>query len=392
MQKMKYVLVIDHIATGGAERILIDFYHYLIKQGHVINIFVLSGNKKQSEWVKDIDVIYGSNTDEDNIFKKAIQQISLFFKLKNIIVKEKPDVIFSFLEKSNLLTISVPSKAKKIVSVHNVLSIQYTKIKSDKVRNITYKMIRWAYNKCPNVIAVSEQVKYDLITSFGINGKNVQVINNYVDKEDLQIKAKQDVDDFVFRADIKYIINVGRFSDQKAQWKLIKAFSVYLSQSKRDDVELVLMGSGDYNRDIQQLSVNLGLKDKVHILSFKTNPYKYMAKADLFVLSSIFEGFPIVLAEVSSLRIPFVGTDKAIPEEMFDDKEFWKECIFKNITFEKDFTNKIHKDEIDLAQLIQKGIEDSKFRSGIMSHTAEWERNNNKTTQFKIYENIASSD
>lgn len=389
---MKYLLVIDHIATGGAERILIDFYHYLIKHGHTVNIFVLSGNKKQSEWVKDIDVIYGSNTDEDNIFKKAIQQISLFFKLKNIIVKEKPDVIFSFLEKSNLLTISVPSKAKKIVSVHNVLSIQYTKIKSDNIRNITYKMIRWAYNKCPNVIAVSEQVKYDLIMSFGINGKNIQVVNNYVDKEDLQIKAKQEVNDFVFRTDKKYIMNIGRFSDQKAQWKLIKAFSVYLSQSNGNNVELVLMGHGDYKSELQSLSVKLGIKDKVHILPFKTNPYKYMAKADLFVLSSIFEGFPIVLAEASSLRVPFVGTDKAIPEEMFDDKEFWNECIFKSSTLEKDFTNKIHKDETDLARLIQKGIEDFKFRSGIMNHTEKWERNNDKTTQFKIYENIATSD
>ncbi len=388
---MKYLLVIDHIATGGAERILIDFYHYLIDKGHAVRIFVLSGNKEQSEWVKDIDVIYGSNNDEDNILKKSIQQISLYFKLKGIIKKEQPDIIFSFLEKSNLLTISVPSKAKKIVSVHNVLSIQYTKIKSDKIRHITYKMIKWAYNKCPNVIAVSEQVKYDLITSFGIKGNNIQVINNYVDKKDLQNKAKEEIDDFEFKTDKKYIINIGRFSDQKAQWKLIKAFNIYLSRSNRDNIELVLMGHGDYKSDLQLLSINLGLKDKVHILPFKTNPYKYMAKADLFVLSSIFEGFPIVLAEVSSLRVPFIGTDKAVPEEMFDDKEFWKECIFKSSTLEKDFTNKIHKDETDLAVLIQKGIEDSEFRRSIMNHTEKWERNNDKMTQFKIYEEITSS-
>ena len=188
------------------------------------------------------------------------------------------------------------------------------------------------------------------------------------------------------------MINIGRFSDQKAQWKLIKAFSVYLSRSNRDDIELVLMGHGDYKSNLQSLLVNLGLKDKVHILPFKTNPYKYMTKANLFVLSSIFEGFPIVLAEASSLRIPFIGTDKAIPEEMFDDKEFWKECIFKSSTLKKDFTNKIHKDETDLAFLIQKGIEDSDFRKGILNHTEKWERNNEKTTQFKIYESISLSD
>ena len=60
----------------------------------------------------------------------------------------------------------------------------------------------------------------------------------------------------------------------------------------------------------------MGVYSRTIFLPFNLNPYKYMAHADLFVLSSIFEGFPIVLAEVSSLRIPFVEfSRKAIPEK-----------------------------------------------------------------------------
>lgn len=389
MQKMKYILVIDHIATGGAERILIDYYYYLKEKGHHPYIFVLSGYAGQSKWTEDIEnITYSSKGDEDNLIKKGIQQINSYFKLKKLILHIKPDVIFSFLEKSNLLTITIPTKAKKIVSVHNVLSVQYTKIKSDKIRNLTYKMIKWAYNKCPNVIAVSKQVKDDLIYSFGVNERNIHVINNYVDRRDIHEKSQQPIDDFEFRNDKRYVMNVGRFSDQKAQWKLIKAFSVFLSASKIDDVDLVLMGNGDYKEDLSNLAVKLGIKNNVHILPFKINPYKYMAKANLFVLSSIFEGFPIVLAEVSSLRIPFVGTDKAVPEEMFDDKEFWKQCIFTSSTLEKDFTDKIHTDERKLAELIYKGIEDEAFRNDLLRHTENWERNNNKLEQFKSYEQM----
>lgn len=292
------------------------------------------------------------------------------------------------MEKSNLLTIAVPTKARKIVSVHNVLSIQYTKIKSDKIRNLTYKMIKWAYNKCPYVVAVSKQVKDDLVHSFGVKECNIHVVNNYVDKKDIQEKAQQPIDDFEFRNDKRYVMNVGRFSDQKAQWKLIKAFSVFLSESKRNDVELVLMGNGDYKEDLCNLAVKLGIKDKVKILPFKINPYKYMAKASLFVLSSIFEGFPIVLAEVSSLRIPFVGTDKAVPEEMFDNYEFWTQCIFKSSTLKSDFTEEIHADEQQLAKLMQKGLDDVKFRNDILMHTEKWENNNNKFIQFDKYEQI----
>ena len=131
---MNYILVIDHIATGGAERILIDYYHHLICKGYNVTIFCLSGNKNQSKWTEGINVIYGSKGDENNLIRKTIQQISLFFKLKKLSKIQNADIIFSFLEKSNLLTIAIPTNAKKIVSVHNVLSIQYTKIKSSITR------------------------------------------------------------------------------------------------------------------------------------------------------------------------------------------------------------------------------------------------------------------
>lgn len=173
---MKYILVIDHIATGGAERILIDYYHYLKQNGHVPYVFVLSGYSGQSKWTENVDVFYGSCNDENNLIKKTLQQFNLFFRLKKIVADIKPDVIFSFLEKSNLLTILVPTSAVKVVSVHNVLSLQYTKIKLGIVQKLTYCMIRWMYNKCNNVVAVSKQVKDDLIVSFGVRSENMRAV------------------------------------------------------------------------------------------------------------------------------------------------------------------------------------------------------------------------
>lgn len=213
---MTYILIIDHIATGGAERILIDYYHHLKEKGHYPYIFVLSGHLKQSKWTENIEnIIYGFKEDEDNLLRKGIQQIRLYFKLKRLIKQVKPDVIFSFLEKSNLLTILTPSTAVKIVSVHNVLSIQYTKIKSPKIKNIVYHIIRWMYNKCPNVIAVSKQVKDDLITTFGVQAGNIHIINNYVDRENIRIKAQETIENFTFLPERKYIMNIGRFPTKK---------------------------------------------------------------------------------------------------------------------------------------------------------------------------------
>lgn len=387
---MTYILIIDHIATGGAERILIDYYHYLKEKGHYPYIFVLSGHLKQSKWTENIEnIIYGFKEDEDNLLRKGIQQIRLYFKLKKLIKQLKPDVIFSFLEKSNLLTILTPSTAIKIVSVHNVLSIQYTKIKSPKIKNIVYHIIRWMYNKCPNVIAVSKQVKDDLITTFGVQAGNIHIINNYVDRENIQIKAQETIENFTFLPEKKYIMNIGRFSDQKAQWKLLKAFALYLKNTN-ENVGLVLMGHGEYTTNLQELAKKLHIEKCTTFLPFNVNPYKYMRHAHLFVLSSIYEGFPIVLAEVSSLRIPFLGTQKAIPEEMFDQKKIWEQCIFKSSTLKKDFSTTIHQDEQDLAELIKKGVEDENFRQNILESTAKWEKQNTKRIQFEYYDTIAT--
>lgn len=385
---MKYLLVIDHIATGGAERILIDYYHHLKQHGHEVSIFVLTGKDGESVWTKGLEVTYGSQNDVDNIFLKTKQQISLYFQLKETVKKQKPDVIFSFLEKSNLLTLAIPSKAKKIVTVHNVLSIQYQKIRKKIIRELVYFFIRKAYNQCGDVIAVSKQVKNDLIESLKVKKENIMVINNYVDSEDIKEKAQETPENFLFQKNKKYIINIGRFSEQKAQWKLIRAFSE--SKAKQKDWELIIMGHGEYKSNLQKLVADLGLQQKVHILPFHENPYQYLKRADLVVLPSIFEGFPIVLAEASSLRIPFIGSEKAIPEEMFDDLNAWKSCIFRTKYSKPNFSTKIFEDEKELARLIDLFIESEHKRKDILNHTACWEKSNHKKIQFAQYDQIAS--
>lgn len=385
---MKIILVIDRIVTGGAERILVDYYHYLEKKGHNPYVFALSGNKEQSKWTEGLRITYGAPEDENNLIKKALQQISLLFKLRKLVEKVKPDGIFSFLEKSNLLTVAVSApKVRKVVSVHNVLSIQYQKIHNKLVRKILYKMIQVAYNHCLHVVVVSKQVKDDLVENFGVKSENISIVNNFVDKTQILEKAREYIDDFIFNPTKKYVLNVGRFSTQKAQWKLIKAFSIYLKKS-RTDVELILMGAGDFAEELVNLSKSLNVFTKVHVLPFNTNPYKYMAKAHLFALSSVYEGFPIVLAEVSSMRIPFVGSKKAVPEEMFDDDIFWEQCVFDSLTNEPDFSSAVHEEELQLAKLLQKGIEDNVFRENVLLHTQRWEVHNDKTNQFLQYDKI----
>lgn len=379
----KYLLVIDQIKTGGAEKILIDYYSYLVKKGRLVKVFSLQGFDGRSSWTEGLDIMYGEKKNKGNIVLKLFSQIRLLWKMKKLIRNYQPDIVFSFLEKSNFITtLVVPQHIKKVVTVHNILSIQYTKISSRFIRGALSKVINWMYNRNTQVIAVSKQVKDDLVLMYGVDDHKIHVINNYVDKADIKMKSLESVSDFIFHKDVKYVLNIGRFSLQKSQHKLINAFHFLIANKGIKGVHLVLLGEGEKEKDLRDLVDKLGMNDYITFIPFNINPYKYMSKVNLLVLSSVFEGFPIVVSEMSSLRIPFVGSDKAIPREMFQSDSVWTSCTFKVSTDDDSDTN-------SLAQLIFNGLYNEDLRNLMLGDTSYWEKKNNKSSQFELYDEHA---
>lgn len=361
---MKYLLVIDQIKQGGAERILVDFDAYLKQLGHKVKVFAMCGKKEDSPWTESLDVMYGCPSPDDSFWGKLLQFITIYKTFRNLVSSYKPDGIYSSLEKSNLLTSLVNVNCKKIMSVHNVLSIQYLKIKNSIIRSLWYSIIKYVYNRCDKVVAVSNQVSEDLISNFGVRKEQIQVVNNYVDGDSILSKSCEIVENFTFEKDLFYIFNIGRFSNQKAHWRLLKAFSYILTQHINKDVRLIVMGNGEYETQMHKLAEDLNLSNKVCFLPFDKNPFKYLRNADMFVLSSNFEGFPVVLAEATSLGIPFVGTRKSMPEEMFYDKEVYEQCVCNVEDVKENFTPEIAADDIALGNVMLKMINDDSFRNG----------------------------
>jgi N-acetylgalactosamine-N,N'-diacetylbacillosaminyl-diphospho-undecaprenol 4-alpha-N-acetylgalactosaminyltransferase len=361
---MKYLLVIDQIKQGGAERILVDFDAYLKQLGHKVKVFAMCGKKEDSPWTESLDVTYGCSSSDDSFLGKLLQFITIYKTFRNLVSSYNPDGIYSSLEKSNFLTSLVNVNCKKIMSVHNVLSIQYLKIKNSIIRSLWYSIIKYVYNRCDKVVAVSNQVSEDLISNFGVRKEQIQVVNNYVDGDSILSKSCEIVENFTFEKDLFYIFNIGRFSNQKAHWRLLKAFSYILTQHINKDVRLIVMGNGEYETQMHKLAEDLNLSNKVCFLPFDKNPFKYLRNADMFVLSSNFEGFPVVLAEATSLGIPFVGTRKSMPEEMFYDKEVYEQCVCKVEDVKENFTPEIAADDIALGNVMLKMINDDSFRNG----------------------------
>lgn len=387
--KKKCLLVIDQIRSGGAESILLDFYDYLETEGYDVLVYSLYTNKSINIIPSHLKVSYGLKANKNNIAIKILQQLVLYTKLMLFVNTSKPQILYSFLERSNILTILLPLKVKKIVTVHNVLSIQYQKIKSPLIKYILYSIIRLVYNRNRNIIAVSDLVKKDLIRTFRVNSSHITVCNNGVNEEKISNLSEKEVTDFIFEKNKHYIFNVGRLSKQKAQWKLIKAFSLLKKNVDMSSYHLIIMGEGEYETQLKELVTKLNLQTSVSFIPFKMNPYKYMVQADLFVLPSLFEGFPIVIAECLCLHIPFIGSTKAIPQEIFKDIKKWENVVYENNDFFSDFTLSISQDDILLSELMHKVLFEKKSKE-IVENIELWKKSSlSKKNQFEQYLNIA---
>ena len=369
----RVLLVIDQIASGGAEKILLELNNYLKSQGYSTKIFSLYGNNETI-------AASGLKNNSANIVIKYIQQKILFKKLRKYASSFSPDIIFSFLERSNVLVSKLDIDATKIVTVHNILSIQYRKLNS-LINKFVKSDINRAYSKVDKIIVVSDNIRQDLIQEYNIPSNKIFTINNRIDKAEIIKQASEPITEFELDNDSCYITNIGRFCYQKAQWKIVKVIKKLKTEYPQLNVKGLIIGEGILKSKLMEFISDLNLEKDIIILPYQSNPYKFIAKSNLFLLPSFFEGCPIVLSEVVALGIPFVGSEKAIPKEYFDvNSSYWKDATFEISEFEEfgaclgpeteDITNKI--------------MNQMKTKSSVIG-TRIWNNSNDKKNQFEEY-------
>lgn len=258
--------------------------------------------------------------------KSFLSKIYIFIKrlikLYNINRKYKFDYVISFGMTANILAIITFRHGKVIITEHNVKSIENNLSKDIKmlIYNKIYNFfIRILYNKADFIVSVSKYIGLDLIKNYGIKKEKIYTIYNGVDKniiDKLKYEPLSDSEYKIFKNPV--ILNVGALSFQKGQWYLIKIMPEL--KKKIPNLQLVILGQGSYYDKLSNLIQSLNLQDSVHLIGEKSNPYKYMYNADIFVLTSLYEGFPNVLVEAMSVELPIVSVDcKSGPRELLNE-------------------------------------------------------------------------
>ncbi|HEY8363833.1 MAG TPA: glycosyltransferase, partial [Tissierellaceae bacterium] len=265
-----------------------------------------------------------------------------------------------------------------VVREANTISVSSKNSLNFKARILPILM-KFLYPLADAVIAVSEGVAKDLTQIIGLPAEKVKVIYNPVITPEIFKKAEEPIKHPWFApGELPVILGVGRLTKQKDFITLIRAFDIV---RKEYPSRLVILGEGEERPELEALVQELDLEQYVNMPGFVENPFSYMKKAAVFVLSSRWEGLPNVLIQALALGIPVVSTAcpsgpteilekgklgrlvpvgnevimaKAILEELKkQNKSGLNECVQNNI-FKRFHINKITESYLTLIQGMDK--------------------------------------
>lgn len=278
MQRKKIYFILPGLTFGGAERVIFTILNHLDYSKFQPKLILFSKvGFPTSELNKEVEVQ-----------ELGIERIRYsLFKILPIIKKEKPDFVFSgWGEISAYLSLFIKlfPKTQFIARETNVVSQHVTR----KEILFFYKF----YNNFHHIICQSDDMMKDLITNFKVKASKITKINNPVDVEFIDNILTHSSKPNVFSGEYKNVVAIGNLSSRKGFDNLLKVFS----HLKNEKIKLHILGDGRDKALLHQMKEELGLE---HVIFHgqQKNPYQFLKYADLFILSSRYEGFPNVLLE-----------------------------------------------------------------------------------------------
>lgn len=320
-QPKRVAFLLPNLKAGGLERIGLNLIKGMIHCNVKLDLVLTSA---EGEFLNDVPAAIRVINLKSPIGYgiKTASQVTI--PLMNYIRKEKPDIIVSHLYIYNVFAaiakLLAISPANLVLVEHAVIYRSKTEAKGIQGWLLPL-LIRYFYPLANAVVAVSHSLARQFEADLNLKPGIIKTIYNPALDESLFTKAQEPVDHPWFKdGESPVILGVGRLVVQKDFASLINAFSI-VRQSQR--ARLIILGDGSEKRKLEAQVRELGLENDVALPGFTANPYAYMARAKVFVLSSAWEGLPTVLIEAMALGTPVVSTNcKSGPEEILDSGKY----------------------------------------------------------------------
>lgn len=297
---VKICLLLPDLRGGGAERVCLDLAAQFVAAGHEVDLVLMQRRGELLDLVPDGVRI---------VDLQARRARDVLFPLKRYLQQSRPDCLFVNLWP--LTSIAVLSRAlalwkgRLIVVEHSTLSHQYAQW--GLLHGILLRMsMIVSYRFADKIVAVSAGVAKDLEQLAWLEPDQVVVVHNPIVQARPVAPAAIAMAEAMWRApNGQRCLTVGSLKDQKNHALLLQAFA----SLPMPEARLMIVGQGQNEAKLRALVRQLGLEGRVILAGFHVDPAPFYASANLFVLSSDYEGFGNVIVEALSFGLPVVATD-----------------------------------------------------------------------------------
>lgn len=299
------VLITPTLGGGGAERTTLLLANGLADLGYQVTLAVANikgeKGKLKSELSNAVELL---DLDCDRM-------INFLIPFSKWLKQHQPDVVVSSQMHTNIIVYTAARLAGyngKLIAREVSTSSVNLKHLSGLKKWLTQFVIRYIYQRIHALVAVSKGVADDLSSYVNKTFSKMRVIYDPVITDDLYKKAQQPLAHPWFSEDrgVQVILAVGRLTEAKNYPLLIKAFAQLI---KNTPAHLMILGEGEDRTKLEMLISDLGVQDQVSLAGFDNNPFRYMARCDLYVMSSNWEGLPGALIQALALGARVVSTD-----------------------------------------------------------------------------------
>lgn len=319
MNKKRLLIIIDSLKSGGAEKVLIEILNKLNYDKYLVDLLLINKVGEYIENIPDtvkvfslIDTYNRKATIGDRVRFRFYYNNSKFI---NKLLKERYDIGVAFLEGDSTRILNALDNIKyKIAWVHTDVTKHNNSINNN------------LYNNIDKIICVSENAKIKFMQKYKVKEKNIEVIYNGIDFDELyKLSNEYSVN---FNSTIN-IVSVGRLVRAKGFDILINACERIIKSGI--DIKLYIIGEGIERENLESIIDKLNIRDNVELIGFKKNPYPYIREANLCVSSSRYEGFSLFIAESMILKKNIVSTKTQGAVELLQNGEFGLLCECESV-------------------------------------------------------------
>ncbi|MFO1432059.1 MAG: glycosyltransferase [Candidatus Competibacteraceae bacterium] len=355
--KIPIAFLLQDLEGGGVQKMMLIVTGALAKRGYSVTLLLCSNTgplrqqlptgvesvelKASSGWRARLYALAADPAGFKTLLRpvllsrKAFKFLNQLPDLVHYLRRERPATLFAATPYLNIMAVLARRLAgvatRLVISERTHLStnLLHSGIESKEWRRrYLPALMQRSYSMADAIVAVSDGVADDLAAHIGIPRQAITRIYNPSILPDLSDRAKATVDHPWFASGAPpVVLSVGRLGKQKDFSTLLRAFAQVRSTRP---LRLMILGEAagsgkqaDRQAQLMALATKLGISDDITLLGFVANPFAYMARATVLVLSSLYEGFPNVLIEALACGCPVVSTDcPSGPAEILDQGRF----------------------------------------------------------------------